>query len=367
MLALTTGLTLLLGVVTVIDRGFAFQPALSPDGTKVAYALDEGGAQGVGIYVAAVGGGGGEGGAAGGAARAVRIGGTGPGAEGQRLAARSLLHQPWSPDGSLVLFLAPVAGGREIHLYVAAPDGSGGPRQVGPRGGLVESASFLGDGRILCTFREARGAERMQVLAVDPGAAEPAQQSQVLFEYAQGEVIVDAAPGPGGTWLGAVVLSGPRDERVRGVRAIQLKERREVEIAARRPANFLAWAPDGSRLYFVDAAASVLFEWLPGAKEASVVAPDVRVAIPVLHGTWLLVVDPQGALAALAVQTGDRIPLGSSFVPTSISALGDKVALVRRGPQGAAVVVAHVTKEALAAGDVGLPKEEAPPAPPPGE
>ena len=348
--ALLLRASLLASIVTVADRGLLFQPALSPDGTKVAYAVDEGGSAAI-YVVEAVGG-----------ATPVKVASCGEGALGRRLASKSLLHAPWSKDGTRLLFLAPGAGPGEIRLHVVQADGANA-RAVGPDVGLVECAAFLPNDRIAFTHRATRGAQAQTLQTVEVGAT---TETAVILEY-RDELVIDIAPSPDGKWIGTLVLSGPRDERVRSLRVVDLQGRREQRLAesteqAKIYPNFLAWTSDSARLYFVDAVHEALAYWAAGTVETTPGAADISTAIPVLSGLWVLATDPRGLLLALNVETGMRHVVGANLVATS--ATESKVALVRRGAEGAAILVADLTRERLEAGDIGLPKPPAPPTTP---
>lgn len=335
----------LLALVTIVDRGLVFQPALSPDGAMVAYAADDGGQ--VSIHIAP---------AAGGAP--AKVASVGAGVEGRRLAAAALLHQPWSEDGRL-LYLAPdPEAGTALHVY-AAGESKKLDTKLGP--GLIESASFVAGGRIIFTHRTSRTARTQRVVAIDAtsGATED------IYTFEKDDVAVDAAPAPNGAWIAAIVLSGPRDERTRSLQVIDARGKRAQRLAERIAVNFLAWSSDSRRLFYVDTVNAELGTWLAGTAETLPGAPGVAMkqALPVLDGSIALASDAEETLAAIVLETHERRALGAGYVATSTA--GGKVALLRRGAEGAGIFVADVTRDALLSGDIGLPKPP-PPAPPPG-
>jgi hypothetical protein len=345
-------LAALLSLVTIVDRGLVYQPALSPDGTKVAYAADEAG--GTSIYVAP---------AAGGAS--VKVATIADKTYGPRLAATALEQGPWSPDGARLLYLAKSADSPDVTLWVVGADGQGAAR-IGPETGLVENAAFVpATGRIAFTHRDSRRAYKETLATIKPDGTE----QQTVYEFTKSEVIVSLAPSPDGAWVAALMLTGPRDERARSLVAIDTRGRRLQVLESPSLANFLTWAPDGSKLFFVDAIEkraaeqsdsayeSFLGMWPAGSGSLAPppVPEDVARALPVLDGSVVLLTNGKGALEAVALDAPERHTLGSGVIATS--ATKSKVALLRRGAPGAAIMVADVTREALLSGDIGLPKE----------
>jgi hypothetical protein len=335
-------IALLLGIVTIADHGVVFQPALSPDGQKVAYAEDERSA--VAIHVAP---------AAGGDGKRIAVVDGEEGVlqgTGVRLASAGL-RQPWSADGSTLLCLRQVPNNTDVMLYAAGPDG-GWRRALQPAKGLIENASFAGD-KIIFTHRDSRKARNQTIYAEVPDGS---HKPEPLFEYSKDELVIDMAPAPDGKWIAALVLTGPRDARVRSLVAIDTSARAARTLATPTEANFLSWA--GGKLFWLDTLEGlhVVGSWSEGAPAADPPMPiEVVRVLPVLDGAWLLANDAQGKLLAIETATQKTQVLGQDFVATSAAA--GKVALVRRGAQGAAILVADISKEALAAGDIGLPKK----------
>ncbi len=343
---------ILAAAVTVAEGGLVFQPALSPDGAKVAYAQDDGGE--VSIWIAA----------SSGQGPRTRVASVGSGVLGQRLAARALLHRPWSADGTRLLYLQRAVDGKSEILHVVAADGTGA-RPVGPSEGLIESASWLAGNEIVFTHRGSRRDDDQRVHVLDVEKGGPPRE---VMLYREGAVTVDIAPSPDGKWLATIHLSGPRDERSRAVRLLRADGTRQIEVAHTGSANFLTWSRDSKKLFYVDTrSADVPVYEIELELGGPPVCRGAR-AVAMLDGA-LLALETGGALAAFEIETGQRSKdLGADHVPVSVA--GTRVAFVRRGPSGAAVVLADATKEAVAAGDLGLPlppKSSAPAPSPPGE
>lgn len=326
----------LAAAITVVDGGLVFQPALSPDGAKVAYAADENGE--VSIYVVA----------ATGEGPRTRVASVGRGVEGHRLAARSLLHRPWSADGKRLLYIAKSADGKSDRLHVVGAGGQDA-KAIGPEVGIVESASWIAPDRIVLGHRLSRSAEEFEILALDPDKTEAPRQ---LIAYREAAV-VDIAPSPDGVWIAMLHLRGPRDERVRELRILNVQGGRETKLAHTANANFLTWSRDSKRLFYIDTRTHEAPVWEVGQ---DAVSPPIARGIVAMTSVdqFLLVLEAAGILAPIAIETGDRgKDLGVGHVP--VSSAGAKVAFVRRGAAGAAIVVAEATPEAIAAGNIGLP------------
>src|SRR5207249_1668479 len=75
-----------------------------------------------------------------------------------------------------------------------------------------------------------------------------------LFKYSKGETVVDLAASPDGKWIAMLQLSGPRDARKRQVRVFDVAGAHEWGVDYTAAANFLTWAIDSTRLYFLDTA-----------------------------------------------------------------------------------------------------------------
>lgn len=345
MLELTLAL-LLATAVTVGEGGIVFQPAVSPDGSKVAYAADEDGQ--VSIYVVA----------ASGEGMRTRIASLGDGPRAHRLATRSLLHRPWSPNGQQLLYLA--AGtdpeARKERLFVVGADGKDA-KPVGQEDGVIENASWLTATTLVYSYRESMKAERVKIFVYDV-----AKGGEAADKYeSKDAAIADLAPSPDGRWLALLHLSGPRDARARQLRVFDLKSARETKLDHTEYANFLSWSADSTKLLYLDTLRHEVPVWTAGEPAAS--PPIVRdLAAFVVAEGYILGLDMKGVLSAYNVETGDRgKDLGNDYVP--ISAAGGKVALLRQGAAGGAVVIAPVSKEAIEAGDIGLPKPAPAPAP----
>jgi dipeptidyl aminopeptidase/acylaminoacyl peptidase len=288
-----------------------------------------------------------------------RIASIGRGVRAHRMASRALLHRPWSPDGSRLLYLAPSADGKHELLFHVGPDGKN-PARVGPEDGLVENASWLAPDVIVYTHRESRlsTTHTIYLLNVARGGA-----GVEHYPFKDDSAIVDLAPSPDGKWLAVLHLSGARDERRRMLTMIDAKSPRPIEVEGTGHANVLTWTPDGSRLLYVDTATGEVPAWLPGQQQS---APPVTGGTPL---SAILAADGHvigltqaGMLVAIDLESGATKELGQGHAP--VSAAGGKMALVRRGSSGAAVVIADGTKAAIEAGDIGLEKPAAPPAPP---
>jgi Tol biopolymer transport system component len=295
-------------------------------------------------------------------------------AESVRLASKSLLHAPWSPDGKRLLFLGNAAtatqtasaGAEFVGLFAVGADG-GDPALVGPPSGIVDAASYLPDGRILYLYRSGRGGKE-SLWTVDPAQGNQAS----LLDLAEDTTAVDLATSADGKWGALVTLSGPRDEKVRGLAAVDLSEKKLTAIAAPSAAYFVTWA-GGTLLFNDENNGERLMMWKPGDAAPTLAAQGgVRVAIGVLDGSMALGErsDAGNGLALIDLVAHEMKPIAARFVPTS--AAGGKLALVRCTPEGAAILVTDISKESLGKGDLGLPPgasevpaPPAPPAPPP--
>ncbi|HVY60144.1 MAG TPA: hypothetical protein VHF22_00765, partial [Planctomycetota bacterium] len=290
------------------------------------------------------------------------------GIDAQRLATRALMHRPWSADSKELLYIVnptPTASPAYECLCAVAADGTHA-RPIGPSEGVVENASWLAGTRVVFTHRrntvllDSPIGEDESCYVVD-AATGWIDEREAPIDTLREAVVADLAPSPDGRYLASLELTGPRDARKRQVRIFDTQSARSVELGNTERANFLTWTNDSSRLYFLSSVSHAVSLWMP-EDTASRDAKMADVAAMVAIDGALLALDTSGVLATRNLETGARgKELGRDFVP--ISAAAKKVALVRRGPAGAAIVVADVDAASLDAGDIGLPKS-APAAPP---
>lgn len=350
---LPIALGLLLGAVTIAQGGKFFQPALSRDGTRVAYAADEGGT--VSIFVADTVS----------ATAKVKVATLGEGPLAYRLAVRSLAHQPWSPDSTRLLFVK-VGPDRESELlYVVTADG-GEPTLASRDRGLVESASWLASGQVAYTLRESRRDDVQRVYTADPLRSDLFKEVRI---YSQGTLAVDLAPSPDGQWFGLVTLGGdrddvivPRDERKRQVRVLD-EQGRDVRVEHSQHGNFLCWSATSDKLFFLDTATREVRRF--AVREGRDDPPLARGMVAVVAvDDWIIGAEADGTLYAVSQSTGDKSqPLTAGYIP--VSATPTRLALLRPGEKDTAIVVTTISKEAIEAGDIGMPKPESPPPPVP--
>jgi hypothetical protein len=329
--------------LTVAEGGVVLQPALSPDGTRIAFASDENGE--VAIYVAPV--------AAG--AERTRVAVVGTGADAQRLAVHALMHRPWSDDSKQLIFMSPSATAEVLYAVVA--DGAAEPRLIGPQEGVVDNASWLRGNNVAFTWRENKQervsevSESEQLYVID--ATTGFNSDVIVKDFFKESFAADLAPSPDGRWLATMQLSGPRDERRRTVRIFDQQTARPWVLNDADRANFLTWTVDSKRLYYVNTQSHDVSFWLinEGAQRDAKIG-DVAAAVAIPGA--LLAMDTRGVLTARDLETGKASKdLARDFVP--VSAAGTKVALLRRGAAGPAIVVCDVTPAAIEAGDIGLP------------
>jgi len=346
---------MLAAAVTVAEGGIFFQPALSPDGKQVAFAADERGV--ISIYVAPTDGSG---------AR-TKVTTIGRGVEAQRLAMHALMHAPWSSDGKSLLFLAPSPDQKAERLLVARL-GEGDPKIVGPVAGLVENASFTSSGELVYTFRNDRYSSECTIYSVNLASGEAATP---VMRFTDEAAALDMAPSPDGRYLAVLCLySVPnahgvyeRDERRREVRMVDLKKAgATTRVDYTDHANFLTWSADGKRLYFVDQKSGAAHAIPAGVNALE--PPLAKGLSSVVDAAGVLVgLEKSGLLVSIHPESGAVKPLSHGFAPISVA--GGKIAFMRLGSAGAAIVVTDGTREAIESGDLGLTKPPAPPPPAP--
>ncbi|GIW70869.1 MAG: hypothetical protein KatS3mg102_0411 [Planctomycetota bacterium] len=346
---------LVAAVLTVSDRGLVFAPVLAPDASRLAWAAVEDDGR-VSLQVAPLGEG----------AVPVRVATFAQQVPtGRRLAMKTMLAGPWSPDGTQLFYLTARDAAGEVEVHVVRADGTG-DRPVGPRTGSVLAADWLDAQALLVAHQEAPGFPNVlrRVALADDAVTD-------VHALAEGARVLDLAVSPDGKWAAVLALEGPPEQRARVLRVIGLGEAADLQVLrGASPGdpvpNFICWSPDGTRLYFTDTHMQAIAYWSPRTKETTMVATDAIAAVPLdlADGTVLIANGSDGGVQAIFADGGERRSLGRGCV--ACSAAGGKLALVRTGLRGGAVLVADVDREALERGDIGLPAEEIePPALPP--
>jgi dipeptidyl aminopeptidase/acylaminoacyl peptidase len=347
----------LAAAVTVVEGGLVFQPALSPDGKQVAFAADESGV--VSIYVAP----------SDASGPRLKVATIGIGVRAHRLATHALQHGPWSPDGKSLLFLSPSTDGKAESLYVA-PASGGDARGVGPHIGLVENAAFTSGGDVAFTYRQSRSSASLRIFLAATGEVSPGTLPAPveIGKFGNDASAVDIVPSPDGRWIALLCLRSPDadapEKRSRQVRVIDLKQSaRPLAVDMTENANFLTWSADAQRLYFVDQKTGELHA-IPAGQNAIEPALGKGLASIIDVEGVLLALDRKGDVFSIHPDAGGAPrPIARGFAP--VSAAGGKVAFVRKGALGAAIVVTDGTRAAVESGDLGLPKPEATAPPPP--
>ena len=338
--SLTLSAVVFASLITVADTGAVFQPALSLDGTRLAWAeqFSDGS---VALWAKSL------------AANQdpVELARWTDRKSARRLAMQSLLHSPWSATGDHALYLT--SSGASTQLYIVGADGKG-TEAVGPEQTVVEAASWLGArAAVVYAYRESRSAPDLTIARSEIGSGD----TKVLYRASGNTAALDVIASPDGQRVAVLLLEGPRFQRTRVLRVIEVDSGKQMEVVRGRlpdepRANFVHWSSNSSRLYFVDTNSDTLLYWASDMKETYPAATDVFGVTPTMHDDIIIVQGPQARLEVIALESGTRTVLGERLVATSASI--SKLALLRLGAKGAAIVVTDLDPQRLVSGELDL-------------
>jgi dipeptidyl aminopeptidase/acylaminoacyl peptidase len=247
------------------------------------------------------------------------------GSPAERLVApRPMREASWSPDGRQLAYLRTV--GEEVHVFVAARDGTGERNLTRGLGLLNADPAWSPDGRqIALTAWNAQAQSRIMVVERD-GSRRRALTLPVNGNPAQ------PAWAPDGRQLAVIVSSQPPLARDLYVVDVEGRGSRLLATTASEP----TWSPDGSRIAYVSAGALTIASvdgggHRPVAQGATAPAwsPDGRL-IAFVRGDDLLTVRPDGGGERVVVR-GPLPVRGPSWRAAGSRASGTKQPCVLEG------------------------------------
>ncbi|HEV2297702.1 MAG TPA: protein kinase, partial [Candidatus Acidoferrales bacterium] len=201
--------------------GIYFNPAISPDGRKLAVAIQPSGSTGQDIWVFDL----------------VR------GVKTRLTFTPGLNREPtWSLDGKFVTFISNYAGGH-YHVYTEAADGTGGAKPVVVDDQDEFLASFSKDGRYLVMQRTGTGTtSRAGIWAL------PAFGDRKLFPVAQGEFdYIRPSLSPDGKWLAYQSTEAGHPE----IFALPFPRGNGKWLVSSNGGFWPRWSPDGKELFYI--------------------------------------------------------------------------------------------------------------------